>query len=198
RPAIRALKYATAGCPRIERSRRLGVDGQSRHIGIDGVVGRARGRQAGVDGAPARPAIRALKYATAACPRIERGRRLGVDGQSRLIVTEIVPTVIVGQAGVAGAPARPATRALIYATAVCPRIERGRRLGVDGQSRHRKLEVGGSPARSAIRALKYTSTASRIERGRRLWVDGQSRHKEVRQTGIDGSPAPPTIGALEY
>ena len=76
--AIDALEYAVSSalCHRVERSRRLRVDGQNRHsssMTIDG--------QAGVDRAPASPAIGALEYAVEKCPRIEGGWRLGVDGQ---------------------------------------------------------------------------------------------------------------------
>src|SRR5205823_14692244 len=73
--AIAALEYAAvdsaAACRRIERGRRLGVDGQGKHIGVVG--------QAGVDGAPAHPAIGALEYAVSRSG-IDRGRCLGVDG----------------------------------------------------------------------------------------------------------------------
>src|SRR5207244_12844139 len=126
--SIGLLDIRLAICPPLEGCRTLWVNGQGAH---------SCSGQAGVDGTPAVPAIGALENAIAEIyPRIERGRRVGVDGQRKQIA-------IVGQAGVDGAPTPSAIRALENATAVYPRIERGRRLRVSGQRRHIGVGLGG-------------------------------------------------------
>src|SRR6266581_2307020 len=76
--AIGALEYAASISaaqglgPRVDRSRRYGVDGQGVHT--------TWAAQAGVDVAPTPPTISALSYAVLAT-RVQRGRRHGVDGQ---------------------------------------------------------------------------------------------------------------------
>ena len=59
--------------------------------------------------------------------------------------------------------------------------------------------IHGSPVRSTIGALEYTTTvSSRIEGVRCLRINGKGRDIGVGEAGIHGSPVRSTIGALEY